>query len=214
MSEAARGLPAAEGSSFSVSLAKRTSGRSRGAQSAPSGVTFDDFDALLDGLRRGHPHAYQKVFDQFAGRVQGFAAARGVEDPAALTNDVLLVVFQGSDRFRGSESNFTSWVFRIARNKIIDDHRRQSRRPVHASDDAPLAVMAATDADPALLQIDPQETERILAHLSAPQREVVILRVLAGLTNAEVAKAIGKREGAVRALYHRAMVDLRERLAS
>jgi len=214
LNAAGRAFEPADGLRFSVASAKSTSRARPGFTEASTRGHFDDFNALLDALQRGHPYAYQTVFDQYAGRVQAFAAARGAEDPAAVANDVMLVVFESSARFRGSESNFTSWVFRITRNKVVDDVRRQSRRPVSASDDRRLEAMTAVDADPANVRFEPDEVERILDYLSPAQREVVVLRVLTGLTNGEIAKVIGKREGAVRALYHRAMAELRDRLAS
>lgn len=124
----------------------------------------------------------------------------------------MLAVFHGAVRFRGTESKFTSFVFRIARNKIIDDARRQSRRPTGvAFQESHNESMISTDIE-IETTLSSDRVVALLENLTAVQRDVVIMRVLLGMSHQEIGDAIGKRTGASRAIYHRALASLKESL--
>ena len=134
-----------------------------------------------------------------------------MDDPDAVTNEVFVAVFRGLDRFRGDESAFRGWVFAIARNKAIDAIRWRARRP-----ESPVAV------DPALRGGDVEEeaTRRLgtewvvetLDRLTPGQRDVLLLRLVSQLTIDEIALAVGKPAGAVKALQRRALHTLQRLL--
>jgi RNA polymerase sigma-70 factor (ECF subfamily) len=102
---------------------------------------------------------------------------------------------------------FGAWLFRIARARLIDHWRRQGRRPLVALED--------TETGPQLSQDIPEDEiavsemiQRALRVLTEEQREVVVLRFLVGMSLEEVARAMGKSVGAVKALQHRALSAL------
>jgi RNA polymerase sigma-70 factor (ECF subfamily) len=105
-------------------------------------------------------------------------------------------------------------VFTIARRRLIDLRRRRLR---HATDPAPreLFTTIPADADPerdVVTRLDYEAALDVLATLPGDQEEVVLLRVVAGLSVEEVGRALGKRPGTVRVLQHRALRKLAEAL--
>jgi RNA polymerase sigma-70 factor (ECF subfamily) len=126
-----------------------------------------------------------------------------------LASDVMLKMIEsiGSFKFRGLP--FGAWVFRIARNRLIDLHRRRRRRgEVDLSE-----TLASTLASPHVLAERALERGQIqiaLKHLTDEQRQVVVLKFIQGFDNRSVAKILGRSEGAIKSLQHRALGSLRK----
>ncbi len=146
-----------------------------------------------------------------------YVRAQGLPHPDDLTSEVFLGVFAGLGGFHGTEEQFRSWVFTIAHHRIVDERRARSRRPEIddlAGRGAEMdARRAASAEDEALVALGAERARRLLQRLSPDQRDVIALRVVADLPVEEVARALGKQPGAVRALQHRALAALRRELA-
>ena len=178
---------------------------------------FPSFDAVLAAARKGEGPAFEHIYESMNRRVYRFARARGAYDPEGLVNDVFLQVFLGLPNFQGTESQFNAWVFKIARNKLIDEARKRQRRPVEVSQD-----VTAAELLPSLEDVEAEVearigTESVLAHLDSlteQQREVVLLRVVADLSIDTVAEILGKRPGAVKALQRRAFRTIARSLSN
>ena len=84
---------------------------------------------MLVSARNGDGAAFAILYELMNRRVYGFAAARGASDPEGLVNDVFLKVFTSLHSFEGNEIQFSAWVFKIARNTLIDEARRRKRQP-------------------------------------------------------------------------------------
>lgn len=142
------------------------------------------------------------VYLRYAPAVRGYLRAQGVPDADDVLSEVFLQVARSLPRFRGDDDHLRAWVFTIARNRIVDGHRRRSTRPLLA--DAPVPDRAAPAAtDP----VDP-ELVAALARLTPDQREVVVLRFVADLPLEDVASLTGRTEGAVKSMQHRALAQL------
>lgn len=142
------------------------------------------------------------VYLRYAPAVRGYLRGHGVADADDVLSEVFLQVARSLHRFRGDDDHLRAWVFTIARNRVVDGHRRRSARPAIA--DAPVPERAA----PA--QAEPLDPELIaaLAQLTPDQREVVVLRFVADLPLEEVASITGRTEGAVKSMQHRALAQL------
>jgi RNA polymerase sigma factor (sigma-70 family) len=104
-------------------------------------------------------------------------------------------------------------VFTIAHHRLIDARRHSSRRPIELSPDPPEPGDFADDAaDEALAKIGMDEVMRVLAALSPEQRSVLLLRVIGDMSIEDVAKAVGKRTGAVKALQRRGLAAVKREL--
>ena len=140
------------------------------------------------------------------------SAGDAAEDLAA---DVWLEVAKRIGSFRGGEHGFRGWLFTMARRKMIDRHRYESRRPVSPTMDGELLDRPAADdtATAALEEISTETALALIATLPRDQAEIIVLRVVVGLDASAVAQVVGKSPGAVRVAAHRGLRTLRERLA-
>ncbi len=129
-----------------------------------------------------------------------------------LTGSVFTAAIEALPRFRGPVEALGGWLFRIARHDLYDYRRQAARARLDRLDDVlDEAAAAAGAADPEELALDRLEGSRVMAaleSLSPDQREVLLLRMAAGLTAPEVAAAVGKTTGAVKALQHRGLASL------
>jgi len=143
---------------------------------------------------------------------------RGLDPVAAedVEADTWLAAAQDLATFHGDEKQFRAWMFRIARNRLIDWRRREVRRRTVAVTPDVLGAHAASD-DPARTALDVLRAEAavalVRACLPSEQAEVILLRVLGGLEVAEVAAIVGKRPGNVRVLQHRGLRRLAAQVA-
>jgi RNA polymerase sigma-70 factor (ECF subfamily) len=165
------------------------------------------FPEVLAAARVGAAWAWERLFESVARGVRGYLAAQGAVDPDDLTGEVMLQLVRGLPTFEGDEAGFRSWVFLVAHHRVIDERRRRRRDADLASEQGP--PDAAPGADAALLDDLDAEWRARLAQLSADQRHVILLRVVAGLPAEDVARILGKRVGTVRVLQHRALARLR-----
>ena len=182
-----------------------------------SAAEVDPFHAVLEAARNGDGRAFGLLYEKLNRRVQAFARVRGANDPEGLVNDVFLQVFTGLRSFRGNESQFNAWVFTIARNRLIDEARRRSRRPVEVAAET-TALTVPIGPDDVEQEVEARlATESMLAQLDVltdEQRDVVLLRIVSDLTIDTIAEIIGKRPGAVKALQRRAFRALARDLAT
>jgi len=141
---------------------------------------------------------------------------RGATDVGTATNEVFFRAFDRLDRFKGGEVGFRSWVFTIAHNLLIDEHRKRIRRPQEvASLDPSRHEIAGGDVEAeAMSNLGANDVDHLLESLTPNQRDVLHLRLVAGLTLAETAEVLGRPLGAVKSLQHRAVEVLRDRLAN
>jgi RNA polymerase sigma-70 factor (ECF subfamily) len=135
-----------------------------------------------------------------------------VQQAEDIASEVMLKVLEAlpSYRFRGIP--FSAWVFRIARNCLIDHHRRRKRRAEVGLDAAAAAPDKHNPQALAEVAFSRDELRRALLYLTEEQRQVIILKFIHGLDNKSVAKILGRSEGAIKSLQHRALQALRRHL--
>ncbi|MGZ5342958.1 MAG: RNA polymerase sigma factor [Solirubrobacterales bacterium] len=173
------------------------------------------FSALLEAAREGSEAAWSEIYRSLAPAVLGYLRANGAREPEDVLSEAFLQVARDLPRFEGDERRFRSWVFTVAHHRLIDAARYEGRRPVEPVADPPEPEHIAADAaeEQALARISREEVHRVLEGLSPDQRAVLLLRVVGDLTVPEVAKAIGKRQGAVKQLQRRGLAAVKRQLA-
>ncbi|HEU5417131.1 MAG TPA: RNA polymerase sigma factor [Streptosporangiaceae bacterium] len=132
-----------------------------------------------------------------------------------VAGETWLQVVASLPRFEGGEESFRAWVFTIARHRAIDWGRSQARRRTVPLPEGDTGLQPTTPdaADLAIERISAQAVMALLTTLPPDQAEIIVLRVVAGLANTDVAAIVGKSPGAVRVAAHRglrrlaAMVD-------
>lgn len=175
----------------------------------------EGFDVVLAAARRGDEWAWTVLYRDLAPTLTGYLRGQRAPHPEDLTSEVMLQVVRDLHAFDGDESAFRSWVFTIARNRTIDLRRYLARRPSSTVDDERLdgAMTPAEGADEdAVEAITTDELEQLLDGVTPDQREVLLLRYVAGLTQAEVCAVLGKDINAVKQLQRRGLRSLRTHL--
>jgi RNA polymerase sigma-70 factor (ECF subfamily) len=173
----------------------------------------ESLDWLVAEAKGGDPEAFGRIFDAYSGPIYRFIASRvrSPSDAEDLTQLVFVKALEALPRYEQRGVPFGGWLFRLARNTIIDHART---RHDHAELDA-AADRATDEAGPeaaTLLRQDLDAVARALAGLTDEQRETIELRFFAGLSAREAAEAMGKQEGTVRGLQFRAIASLRRSL--
>lgn len=167
----------------------------------------DAFATLLAAAHANAAWAFERLFTTYAPRVRAYVRARGSVEPDELTNDVFLAIFKSLHGFTGDEAAFRSWIFTIARNRLVDEHRRRSRRVATVPGDAvgqDDTVGGDVEAE-ALVNLTSDWVANLLAKLAPDQRDVLLLRIIADCTIDQIAGILGKRPGAVKALQRRGL---------
>jgi RNA polymerase sigma-70 factor (ECF subfamily) len=173
----------------------------------------ETLERLVAQAQRGDPQAFARIFDAYVGPVHRFIASRvnRPTDAEDLTQLVFVKALEALPRYERRGIPFGGWLFRLARNAIIDQARTRRDH---------LSLVAATsrateDAGPeatAFLRDDIERVARALDDLTDDQREVIELRFFAGLSVSETADAMGRQDGTVRGLQFRALGALRRSL--
>jgi RNA polymerase sigma-70 factor, ECF subfamily len=175
------------------------------------------FAETLVRARSGDDDAFAIIYGDLQPALLRYSQAHAPRLAEDITADVWLQVTRSLDRFVGDEQEFRAWIFAIARNKIIDQVRHDARRPTILFGDTEEINGNGNGArDPAEDYEEDEATRRALAlvrTLPSAQAEVILLRVVAGLDPAYVARLLGKTPGAVRVLSHRGLRRLARILA-
>ncbi|MGI9095403.1 MAG: RNA polymerase sigma factor [Thermoleophilaceae bacterium] len=167
------------------------------------------FSRTLAAARGGEEAAWRELYLELAPSVLGYLRVRGMPDED-LGGEVFLQVVRDLPRFSGDERQFRAWVLSIARNRLIDERRRRARRPVESAPEEVLVSegpVGNVEAE-ALAGLGMKDLLRLVAQLSPDQQDVLVLRLVADLTVEEVASAVGKRPGAVKALQRRGLLAI------
>ena len=171
--------------------------------------------SLIPACREGEAGAVARLYDLYADRIFHYVVARTGDPSIAedLTGEVFLRVVKHVHRFKLNASrpasSVSAWLYRIAANLVADHHRSRQRRPeVDIDDDAPMSLQTPDPCDEVERREALGRLSAALEQLTEEQRLVVISKFGEGLTNAQTAAWLGKTEGAIEALQHRALRTL------
>jgi RNA polymerase sigma factor (sigma-70 family) len=179
-------------------------------------VLGERFASVLAGAQAGEPWAFEQIYRDLWAQVVSYLAGHQLGQEEDLAADVFVALAERVAGFRGEEPAFRAWVFTIAHHRLVDHVRKTNRRRTivvepeqmvqyAARGDTEIEAMEAVAADAAMT---------LIAQLPPAQSEVLLLRVVVGLTAEEVGRIVGKRATAVRALQHRAVRRLAKQLES
>lgn len=173
------------------------------------------FVGVLDAARAGSEWAWRALYQDLAPTLVRYARASRAPDPEDVVGEVFLRAVRGLASFEGAEGGFRAWMFALTRNLIIDQRRRVARRrtePVPAEVLAEIAPIGDAEAE-AMRALAAEHVRSILAHLTPDQRDVLLLRILGGLTIDDVARVVGKQAAAVKALQARGIAAIKREIA-
>ena len=162
---------------------------------------------LVESSQR-NPRRFAQLYDRYFDRIYAFALTRTGNRAAAedVTADTFGQAFENLSRFQWRGVPFSAWLFRIAANAAADYYQRSSREQA--------LPKAAGESDAAwenrLIEVETRaQLFELVRRLRKDQRRVIVMRFGEEKSINEVAQAMGRTEGAVKALQHRAMETLR-----
>jgi RNA polymerase sigma-70 factor (ECF subfamily) len=169
----------------------------------------ESYADALDGARRGDEQSFTLLYRDIQPALLRYLRGMSVELAEDSASETWLEAARSLDSFDGPEPAFRGWLFAIARRKLIDRVRYESRRPSSTWDGGDDAGPLQRDVAEDVVEVD--STERALAlvrTLPPDQAEAVLLRIVAGLDYSEVAQVMDRTTGAVRVLVHRGLKRL------
>lgn len=177
---------------------------------APSKEEVED---LVRRAQQGHSEAFAGLYEAYYDKIYRYVMFKTGDTLEAedLTEEVFLRMLESIGSFKWQGYPFTSWLFRIAHNLVIDYYRKSGRQKKTSLDDAMRVVGSdGVDVDRKLdVELSIKEVKDAMGGLTRLQQEVLSLRFAGGLSVAETAEAMGKKENAVKALQHAAIKKLR-----
>lgn len=165
-------------------------------------------EEVADGVRAGDPDAVGAVYVALADRLLGYLMARVRDRGAAedLLEATFLELLQKGHTIRGGAASIKVWLFRAAYFNALDHLRKVKRRMEDLTEDHDVLDVLDGDVGPEERAIEGDLRGRVrdaMSHLSPDQRQVLLLRYVAGLSAPEVAVVLDKSDGAIRSLQHR-----------
>lgn len=172
-------------------------------------------NVIVDNAIGGEASAFGLLYDYYQPKIYRFIILKvgHREEAEDLTHQVFLSAWQNIKNYKKKGFPFSSWLYRIARNQVID-HYRTKKTNLTLEEVSPEYFVTPAVAS---LNIEKDlEMERVLGamrNLESQYQDVVIMRFVEDLSVREVAAALGKSEGAVKLIQHRAIKKLREFMA-
>ena len=170
-----------------------------------------ELSKVIAQAQLGDPGAFGEIYAKYAGLILRYLYVRVRDQEGAqdLTQEVFVRVIKGIGGFeyRG-EKSFLGWLYTIANNVLIGQARR--KRAVSTPLDENMELVDPRGQDEVLSIYDRVALQQAIGQLTQDQQQVLTLKFFADMTNNEIATTIGRSEGAVKALQHRALQSLQQ----
>lgn len=170
---------------------------------------------LIEKAKAGDGAAFGQLYDHYIKPIYRFIAIKvGTHQEAEdLTHEVFLRAWQKVPTFEAQGFPFGSWLYTIARHRVID-HYRTKKPNVNIDEQViineSLFAVASSSAEQFDTGLDLSRIKTAMEQLTGEQREVITMRFVDDLTPAEISKILNKREGTIRIIQHRAITKLQK----
>jgi RNA polymerase sigma-70 factor, ECF subfamily len=172
-----------------------------------------EFERRLRAAQQGDGDAFAAIWRQFQPGLLRYLRVKAAPVADDLAADVWTRVLRAFPAFEGDEQNFKAWLYTTARNRLTDWYRSSQRRMESAEITEFASIIANSHVEEeAAEHMATDAALALIGQLPPAQAEAVMLRVVAGLDVARVAKVMGRSPGAVRVLCHRGLKLLEDRL--
>lgn len=154
--------------------------------------------------------SFMKLFDHFAPRINTYLQKQGASAATAeeLSQEALLSLWRKADRYDPSKAAVSTWLFRVARNLMIDSFRRE-RGIAYETEDAALELAQDDDAPAAA---DAETVRKLITTLPEAQAETLYKHFFEGKSHNDIAEETGQPLGSVKSRIRRALIALREKM--
>ncbi len=171
-------------------------------------------DSVLERAVQGDTEAFSVLYERYVARIYNYVFYRtgSAVDAEDLTSKVFYRAFGHIHSYRNTGIPFSAWLYRIAHNLVANWYRDNSRRREVPLDDHP-QIPRSEHPESSLMEL--QEKERLLRAIRTlpdDRQQLLILKFVDDLSNAEIAVIMRRSEGAIKSLYHRTLLALRDAL--
>ena len=176
----------------------------------------EENDKTLIARAKEDPEAFGALYERYVGHIYNYICYRtgNNQDAEDLTARTFYRALNHFPTYEDRGAPFSAWLYRIAHNLVANWHRDNSRRQMVSLEDFVLRAPRGRGPAAKAEKLDQEDTLLAAVRRLAPDRQqLVILKHVEGLTNAEIGAVMGRTEGAIKSLYHRTLVTLRDELA-
>ena len=185
------------------------------ATARPAADSTEEVRRLVERGQQGDREALEELYLLHFDRIYSYLhmSVGNRHDAEDLTTQTFLKMLESIKRFRWRSAPFSAWLFRIAHNLAMDHFRAARRWQPEEEVPEPVGEAEPSAEAAAFQSIGRQSMLELIEGLSHEQRQVLTLKFVFNLPNAEVATILGKTEGAVKSLQHRALVSLQKQIS-
>jgi RNA polymerase sigma-70 factor (ECF subfamily) len=170
--------------------------------------------ALVERAQSGDRDALEELYLIHFDRIYSYLhmSVGNRHDAEDLTTQTFLKMLESIGKFRFQTAPFSAWLFRIAHNLAMDHFRAARRWQPEEEVPEPVGEAEPSAEAQALQSIGRQSMLQLIEDLSPEQQQVLTLKFVFNFPNAEVATILGKTDGAIKSLQHRALVSLQKQI--
>jgi RNA polymerase sigma-70 factor (ECF subfamily) len=175
----------------------------------------EESDSALIARAKEDPEAFGLLYKRYVGRIYNYIYYRtgNHHDAEDLTARTFYRALKHISRYVDRGAPFSAYLYRIAHNVVANWHRDNSRRQIISLDEQVLGTLRREGP----VSLEEEHEERVLLlqavrRLPPDRQQLLILKFVEQMRNAEIAEVMGRTEGAIKSLYHRTLVALREEL--
>ena len=182
--------------------------------SANAAAQSADLRRLVDLAQAGDREALESLYLLHFDRIYSYLhmSVGNRHDAEDLTTQTFLKMLEAIGRFRWQSAPFSAWLFRIAHNLAMDHFRATKRWQPEEEVPEPEGAEQSSAEDEALESIGRGSMLELIENLSQDQQQVLTLKFVFNFSNGEAATILGKTEGAVKSLQHRALASLQKQV--
>jgi RNA polymerase sigma-70 factor (ECF subfamily) len=170
---------------------------------------------ILQSASQGDLESFGVLYAKYVERIFNYVYYRtgNVHDAEDLTARVFYRALHHIHSYTDRGVPFSAWLYRIAHNLVANWHRDRSRHQEIPLSDAPTIHYKGDPPEVALMQNQERDALlRLIRHLPSERQHLLILKFVEHMSNAEIGETMGRSEGAVKSLYHRTLLALRDEL--
>lgn len=179
-------------------------------------IEKNDEKAFIDSAKTD-PASFGILYERYVDKIYNYIYYRtgNTKDAEDLTGKVFFKAMSHIKGYRHMGLPFSAWLYRIAHNLVANYHRDRSRKQEISLDKIPGVQLGKGEVLPEARVTHQEEVDILLSYigdLAENRQELLILKFIDQLSNAEIGKIMRKSEGAIKSLYHRTLLELREKM--
>jgi RNA polymerase sigma-70 factor (ECF subfamily) len=177
-------------------------------------LEYNEADVLLLASQ-GDRDAFGQLYERYLERIFNYVYYRtgNTHDAEDLTARVFQRAMKHIHNYTDRGVPFSAWLYRIAHNLVANWHRDRSRRQEIPINDLPVLPAKGDQPETTLVRTEQQEALlRLIRKLPPERQHLLILKFVENLSNAEIGQIMGRSEGAIKSLYHRTLLSLRDQV--